>query len=399
MVDFSYKAYLTDNKVEVGNINASNKNDAIRQLAAKNKRVFAIEAGNEVKKTGSFLKSLRRPNLVRFFEDLSELINAGLTVDIALKVMAENEPNSTHRSLYSILLQGMTEGQSLSSACSKHEIIPLDAIALIKAGEKSGQLGEVIKIISKDLKQSKERRSELFEMLSYPVFLIVIMCFAIAAITGFLVPAIEPLFESSNQEIPWVLSFFQSIKNFLSGADVGILGVLIFVFALFLLPTTRAYFKPQMHRFILRLPIIGKAIKDANLARYFQGLSLLLFNHVSLQESLKLAAHSSSNLFIKKALEGITEEVIVGRPVPDVLAETKLFDPEIISVVKVGDQVNKLPSVLKRASELMDTRSKRKVKSIMAFITPAITIFMGLIVGTLAFSVMTALLSINELAV
>jgi len=161
----------------------------------------------------------------------------------------------------------------------------------------------------------------------------------------------------------------------------------------------RMLLKPRVHRTILSLPLIGKTLQDENLARYFQGLSILLQNGVAPQDALKLAAQSSRNIFLSENLEKVAEQVVVGQSIPDGLSKTKLIDPEILSVLKIGDQVNKLPSVLMRASELIDTRSRRKMKRVMAIFTPTITIFMGLIVGTLAFTVMTALLSVNELAI
>jgi len=399
MANFAYKAYLVNNKTETGKIVAGNKTDAIRQLSDQRKRVFSIEEEGNASHLKTTLIFDRSPDLVRVFEDLSELINAGLNVDLALKVMGENETNKVHRKFYNEISESFSEGKTLSSSCSKYEFIPSDTIALIKAGEQSGELGEVIKIISSDLKQSKERRQALFEVLSYPVFLIVVMILAIAAITGFLVPAIEPIFESSDKDIPWVLAFFKLLKSLANELGLGIIFVVLSLMILSLFASVRLYLLPYIHKMLLGIPLIGNAIRDANFARYFQGLSLLLLNNVPLQESLKLAAQSSRNIFLRRQLEKITNQVIAGRSVPEVISETKLFEPEIVSVIRVGDQVNKLPSVLKRASELLDVRSQRKIKSVMAFITPTITILMGLLVGALAFSVMSALLSINELAI
>ncbi|MEM8858057.1 MAG: type II secretion system F family protein [Chloroflexota bacterium] len=399
MASFSYKAYLSDNKTEAGKIEALDEREALRLLSKQSKRVFFIEEATKHSEQGIVLKFQKKPDLLRVFEDLSELISAGLNVDVALKLMTESEPNRVHRDFYNGLMTRITEGKSLSSALSQYEFIPSNIIALVQAGEHSGRLDEVIGIISEDISKSRERRRSITEILVYPIFLLFVMVVAIVAITEFLIPAIEPLFAASDNDIPFVFSIFKVIQSVIGSVWFLSTALVVLLTSLYLAISPQQKHTLLIHQILTHTPILGTLVSDANFSKYFQVLSLLLRNKVSLQEALKIAAQSCPNTYLKGKLTEAANEVTAGRTVPDVLSETGLFKADIISIVRVGDQVNKLSSVMSRAANLMDSRNHRKIKTFTALITPAITIIMGLLVGLIAYSVMEALLSINELAV
>jgi len=399
MPKFSYQAYLANGQIENGYLQASDKQEAIRQLTSQQKQVFQMEEV-PLKERGSFSISLSgKPDLQRFFEDLSELVASGIKVDTAIKIISDNASNNQTQEFAKAVLSDVVSGQSLFNALSNSTHVPDDVLGLISSGEESGRLHEVLSVISQSEKKARKRKSELFEILSYPVFLILVMIFAILAIAGFLVPAIEPLFSGSSQEPPFIL------KAFLLLRDVGdeLLFVTSAVFLVmvlaFTIPLTRSRLWKFVSYSVLKTPVIGNAVRWENTGRYLRSFSIMTDNNIPVHDAAKLAVTSIKNISIREKLSSVSSQLVEGQELPSVFDGTGVFEPEIISIISIGDRINKLATVSKRAADLLEARSDRSIKTLTAILSPTITILMGGLIGLLAYSVMTTLLSINQLAV
>jgi len=399
MPNFSYQAYLANGQLENGNLEASNEREAASLLSAQRKQVFRIKEVQTKSRASFNLNLSGKPDLQRIFEDLSELVASGMKVDVAIKIMSENASNRVNKKFAKDALSGIVSGQSLSASLSKIEFVTPDIVALIAAGEESGRLADVLSIISDDLKTNSQRKRELFETLSYPIFLIMIMFLAVFAIAGFLVPAIEPLFVGSGSEPPTVLKAFAVLRDISDELLFGIVTAVLVAGLSWALPSLRRPTSRSISYCILKLPTIGKAIQSANTGSFLRSLSIMAENSVPIHEAAKLAVDSVRNASIHERLIPVSSQLVEGKDLPNVLEDTGVFEPEIVSIISIGHRVNKLATVLKRSADLLDARSERTIKRLTALLAPSITIVMGLLIGTLAYSVMTALLSINELAV
>ena len=196
MPEFFYQAYLTDGRLEKGTIEANDSNDAAKRLAIQKKNVFKIKQAGQKPKGNISFPSSNKLDLLSFFEDLSDLSSAGLRIDTALAIMSDNaKSDKTSKNAVSALLEDLRSGMPFSKSLAKEKIAPSDIVALISVGEETGKLSEILPEIAATLKRTKERKKELIEKLTYPLFLIGVMFVAIFAIATFLVPAIDPLFD------------------------------------------------------------------------------------------------------------------------------------------------------------------------------------------------------------
>jgi len=398
MPSFAYHAQSQNGQTEKGTIEAATKTDALLKLASQRKQVFKLEESQSAKSKFTFDLSAK-PDLQKFFEDLAELVGSGMKVDVALKVMSENRNSKANQKLYDEVLAEIATGSSIAKSLSRQTSISPDVAALVAVGEESGQLVEVLPVLSETMKQARERSRDLFEALSYPCFLILVMIMAVFAIANFLIPSIEPLFDGSAEEIPFILSFFIGLREIADNLIFGILLISSSTALGMILPSSRAYLSNLFSWIMLRIPVLGQAVKLSNTSRYLRSLSIMLSNGVHLHEATRLAAESVSNTHIKFYLLLIPNSVTEGVDFPSALKQSGVFEPEVISIVSIGDQINKLDVMTKRAANLLDSRSDRTIKKLTAMVSPFVTILMGLVIGTLAYSVMTAMLSINDLAV
>ncbi len=179
---------------------------------------------------------------------------------------------------------------------------------------------------------------------------------------------------------------------------VGLLTVILLGFIFIPLMRTQSI-KIWFNNVLLRVPVAGMIIKHTTRARYLHSMSLLLSNGVPLHEAMRLSAVGAPVEKYKVNLENAREDVTGGMQFWRALENTKVFDESLISLVKLGEESNNLARIMGRAGVMSDTLMQRSISRILTFLTPAITIFLGLVVGTLVISVMTTLLSINEIAI
>jgi general secretion pathway protein F len=183
------------------------------------------------------------------------------------------------------------------------------------------------------------------------------------------------------------------------GAAMALFAALALFLPLSLLPWTRATATGIFQRIIIKFPLIGPIIRKSAQSRYLSSFALLVGNGVPMAKALELSALSAFLPAFKPGLLDIRDRVSAGAKLPSSLEESGLFDPRIVSLIAVGDEANRLPAVAGRAAQILETEAQNAIARCTAMLTPMITILMGLLIGGLAVSVMTALLSINEIAI
>ncbi|MCR4265787.1 type II secretion system F family protein [Nitratireductor sp. ZSWI3] len=401
---FSYRAYRPGGTVEAGRIEAENLQDASQQLLRVHKRPFSLE---EIGARSTVLGRLRTPreisgqrslNLGKLFSELSVLLDAGFTPVAALRIAASAESSPGARAKLSAIADELANGRSFSQAFAGLVQLPAEVRPMLASGESSGKIAEVISGLAESYRYRAEQRSAMLEALAYPAFLVLVIMGAVLFITLFLIPAIEPLFETDRASMPTTLMVFSLLGRLLNERWMVILTVVVAAGAGFLAAARSPAGRRISWNCLLHVPVVGRLIRETAIVRYLQVLSLLMGNSVPMIDALKLAAETCSVPNLQQRLSGIREDVAKGKRLNEACKQAGVFGGSTITLIEIGEEANNLPAVLRKASSLLDTQLKRSVGRLVTFLTPAITIFMGLMVGGLVVSVMTALLSINEVA-
>lgn len=405
---FRYRAYLANGTIDTGVVDARDRSDALKTLVAGGKSVFDLEeatAGKarpkpsgSTKRRSSFL-TLSRPKPEGLFAELAVLMRAGMTVVQALHAVADGEPEGLRKDLLERVIGALTSGRQASEAFAEAGAFRPDAVALIASGDAAGNLGEVFNLLAAENEAREKRRAEIREAMAYPLFLVFMMVVAVLMLTFVLVPSIAPVFDGADVETPPVVALLTSLRAFL--LDWGTLIVLLFA-ALALLLTLfgslRASAAGAFGGFMSRLPVVGSIRRKLELGRYLRSLSMMLRGGSSMASSLLLAARGSTNPAMRRQFEAVYDDVAHGQRLAFALRETGLFPPKVISLVTAGDNVNRLPDVTASAAEIVDSEARQRIKVLLSLMTPVMTILLGLMIGGLIVSIMTALLSINSAA-
>lgn len=402
MTRFSYQAYLPNGTSQEGVIDAANSQQAALLLSQDGKRVSRLEpTGAGRKSVGLFSHGdIRRSELELFFSNLCVLVSAGLGVDQALAAVLENASSPAAARFGKDIADRIAAGSSFTAALEATGGVPTDAIAMLSAGERSGDLAGSLSMLVEYQAKASEQRRQLTNMLLYPAFLLILVIAALVLIATYLVPALMPIFETTNSSPPLLITILNGISEALQSMGVTGLVALVATVAVLLFGIIRIGNKAELLGATLtRIPIVGQTITDSELARYLQSLSIQLKGGVELPSALAGSAGGLRLGTMRNELSGVRDKVLSGEHLIEAIKSCRYVNRSgIVSVLSAGSDANKLPQAMSHAAGILSARAQTRTERALTFLTPAITIFMGAIIGGLALSVMSALLSINELA-
>lgn len=407
-MNFQYRAYLKDGRSDAGELDAASKQDALRLLASKGLSVFELSEA-KLRASAADPDTLRRSrvsfsgshvNFSKLFSDLALLTGAGLTVTQSLRSMRSTETQAAQHTAIIGLLDKMGSGASAAASFAEIKSIPPESLGMISSGENAGRMAEIFAALAAQYEERAKLKAQLLDALAYPLFLVILMIAAILVLTFALVPSIAPIFENTGQSAPFIVTVLSSLRTGLtSGIAMAVLAAAALLLLLTFLPSIRAAASVAFHKFTHNLPLIGPIVRKSAQARYLSSFALLIGNGAPIAKALELAALSAVIPAFRPVLLSVRDSVSTGEKLPAALKRSGLFDQRIISLIAVGDEANRLPAVSKRAAQILESEAQKAIMRHTAMLTPLMTIIMGLLIGGLVISVMTALLSINEIAV
>lgn len=402
MPAFDYRAYLADGATETGVVDAPSRQEAARRLAQQGRRPFHLAPDDRgstrlLQPTGRFGLT-KRVDLGELFAELSVLLNAGFTIDRALGAVISGESNAQRRKQLQAVLDVTTSGRSIAEAFLTLPGISADVAALLASGERSGKMAYSCQRLAENFEARAKRRTAIIEALTYPAFLLVVMFGALIILATVLVPALEPIFEGSSAPRPFTMRMLSALGTVFSEYPfvfplVALIGLLVY-----LLASRSPAARNVLSRWSLKIPLLGPLITNAVLARYLETLSLLLGNGVTMSEALRLAGAISRHGPLRASFSIMEEEVANGARLHAAALKADVFDNPTLSLISLGDDANALPVVLDRAGKMLQSALTRRIDTLLKLLTPAMTISLGFLVGSLVVSVMTTILSINDLA-
>ena len=400
MPAFAYQALSADGSVKAGSIEAMDRSDALRQLARRGLQARSIQsqsaAGPEKKaqqpaeKTALFLT---KADVIRFTEDMGDLLGSGLQVEQALQAM-ENRSASKLGTLATQVRELVRNGVPLSAAlrqsCTSFDELYCNMIA---AGENSGALDDIMDRQARHLRLMEAVHAKVTGALIYPAFLFSSGGALAIIMVTYLLPKLATLLSGSGKEPPFMIKFSLALSDLLKNywwallILFALLGMILFV-----VRKTPA-FQSWWHRLMISLP----AIRDITRARFelqfFETLGSLLRGGVPLLPALELVRRAVTNLHLKHALtqaEGLVQE---GASLSHAMKKTKALDSQAIDVIRIGEDTGHLAEVLGKAATRMDVQLSRVIERVTALIQPCLLLVMAALVGGLVYTMVNIVFS------
>jgi type IV pilus assembly protein PilC len=334
-----------------------------------------------------------------FAKRLAFLIKAGVPILESLHMIREQTRSRKYGRMLDHIIDDISNGQSLSTSLKKfHRLFGDFAINIISVGEETGILSENLEYLADELKKRQALRRKVVGALVYPVFITIATLGITGLLTAYIFPKIMPIFNSLNVHLPLSTRILIFMSQFLRDWGIFlILGLLALVIA-----TVIAHRKSKkVHYFfdslILKTPLVGSMIQNYNLANISRTLSLLLKGGMTLSEAIPITARSTSNLVYRSEFEKLAVVVNRGEKISSHLRKYRKLFPDILAqIVSVGERSGNLSETLVYLSELYESEVEDSTKNLSSLIEPVLMVFMGLIVGFVAISVITPIYGITQ---
>ena len=403
MAQFSYKAIGRDGKSHAGTIEAEGLELASRNLRAQGLTLLKLESGAAAAATDGKTatgKPVGRQEILSMTSELSVLLRAGLPLDRALKVLIDMAAQPRMNLLLNDLLSAVKGGRALSQALQPHEqVFGTFYINMVRSGEASGQLSEVLDRLVEYLENAKANRETVISALIYPSILAVVSVLSIVLMLGFVVPQFESLFEDMGEALPpltqMVISGADFIKRF--GWLILLLVVGLAVYVRNWAGTEQG--RTSLHRRLLTLPMAGGIIFEFEVSKFARTAGTLIGNGVSLLKAISIAIETVDNRVIRESLAVLPPAVKAGKRMSVALEETGMFTPMVIQMVRVGEESGSLDQMLLELARVFDDHVQSGVKRGLTLLEPVLILGMGFVIAVIIIAILMGILSVNDLAV
>ena len=334
-----------------------------------------------------------------FVKRLSFLIKAGIPVRESLIMMREQTHEGGYASILDTIINNVSSGQNLSTSLSKLKNIFGDfVINIISFGEQSGILSENLEYVADELKKRNLLRKKIISAAIYPIIVTIATLGILIFLMVYLFPKIMPIFSSINMKLPLSTRIMIFISKFIihdGFLSIILLGVIIVIFLIILKKNSTVHF--YFDKSILKIPIIGKIIQDYNIANFTRTMGLLLKSGITLGEALPISAKTTSNLVYKQEFTMLSDVTNQGAKISTHLVKQRKLFPDIVTqIISVGEYSGNLSSSFIYLSEMYEEEIDDLTKNLSSLVEPVLMIFMGILVGFVAISIITPIYGITQ---
>lgn len=400
MTTFAYTALEPSGKKKTGFIEAADKDAAIATITADGRFVVDIreQALQREITLGGSNKKVTKSDIALFTRRLSDLSSAGLPLDRAIQVVAEQSESGALSSIAEQTLEDVRGGLSVSQALAKHPKVFNDVYTqTLRAGEASGQFPEVAGRLADFLESEVARRSQIVSALIYPGVLTATAVGVVLFLLLFVVPRLQGVFKSLGDDLPGPTKLLLGITGFLTNQWMIVVGGIIAIVVLYRLWAKTDAGALTRDRAILKFPVVGKVWQKALVSRFARVLGTLVYGGVPILESLSIAGLSAGNRVFKESSNQVADDVRDGRSIADAMRDSGAFPPVLTHMVAIGEETGDLPKMLGRVSDSLDFEVDNGMRRLTALVEPIIVLGMGGFVGFVVLAVLLPIFAAQDL--
>jgi len=416
MPQFAYKARRRSGEVVQGVLDVADRTAALTQIerlglfpvmvdGSKGAAAAAAEKPAAAKSglfSGSGKRRKRKPKLqelATFTQQLSNLLKCGMPLTVALQSMSHLESKGIPSDVSKELKQDVMEGKSLSDAMTKQTTVFSDLyINMVRAGEQSGALVEVLKRLATHYERFAEVQSKFISALIYPAIVACVGIVIVIFFMTFMLPKFMTIFDGLKVPLPWATRMLMNTSHFFGSLFHWIIIVLVIValVIIFIRFKSTPEGKRRIDSWKMNAPVLGKAVRLNLFGQFARTLSTLLVNGVPVLTALKITEQIVPNAVVKDAIIRTREEVTDGKTIAQPLARSKLFPQLMIDLLKIGEETGDVPGALQNIAETYENELSIQLRVMTNLIEPAMIIVMAVGVGFLLFSVLSAMFAITS---
>ncbi len=398
MPSFSYTAIDPAGKQVSGSIVVRNKSEVYRELESKTLTPIRVNAEADAKqekkrafaglgeKEKSGPTKLKRQELVLFTEELADLLDAGMQLERALKILHERQTNASIRAVAGVMRDEIREGSRFSKALGQASP-SFDELyrSLVAAGEASGSLPEILRRLVVNLKQLFDLQRRTAGAMIYPMTVLLACVVLLFVFSTVLMPSLSDMMEKTGQDLPMITELLIMFTDFMSKWWWVILSIIIIASTSFRVHIGTEKGRAWWDGYKMRRPAFGPVILGRFYAQFCHTLSNLVNNGVPLLNSLKLITRGTPNLYIRNHLENVVLDVGEGSSLARAMEATQAFPEALVDRVAIGEQTGELGKAFSKAATKYDEDLDVRISRLTTLVPTVMLVFVAMIVGVVAY--------------
>ena len=397
---FKYRVRSVSGKVSSGNVEAVSEAAAIELLEDKGLVVLALAEGGSGKKKSLLKINLGRvksKDIVIFSRQLSVMVSATVPIVQALKILAQQTANPIFVDKIMEMANDVDGGMKLSASMAKHrKVFSRFYIAMVKSGETSGKLDEVLQYLADQMEKDYDLTSRIKGAMIYPVFIVGGMILVGFLMMIFVVPNMTRMLEESDAELPFLTDVLISTSGFMQKFWWLIIAVVVvFVVLIRLWIKTKAG-KVTWDTAKIKIPIFGSLFQKIYIVRFSRSFATLVKGGVPVSASLRITSEVVDNEAYKELILDTIKEVEDGNSVSILLAKSELMPKMLSQMMSVGEQIGKLDSILEKLADFYSREIDSLVNGLTSLIEPLILMIMGVGVGGMVAAIMLPMFKLAQ---
>lgn len=338
-----------------------------------------------------------KKEVLKFTYSLETILESGIKITKGIKISMAQAKKGKFRDALELIYKEILSGKELYQALGAFpQYFDRTYIGLVQGGEYSGTLAQTFKRLSLILEKRMEMREKIKKAMLYPIIVTFVAFAIISFILLYIMPKFLKLFQGNKVELPKLTQKLLHLSNFFND-NILLIGSFLFflmVFFIIIFRTPRWLF--FFHKITLKLPIIGKFIRDIEIIRFTQGLALLLRSGVNIIKALEIVEASIKNTIIQKELKKVRKSLHSGIPLSKALENTKNFSLLTIQIIKLGEETGALTKLLTHLGNTLDRELENTIGNFIILLEPTIIIFLAINIGVVVLALFLPIMELSQ---
>lgn len=378
---YKYTIINKQGKKQTNTYKANSEKEVASMLREKHNIILKIEK-TKTEKSISFSKKISSKDLAVFCRQFQAMLKAGVPIINCLDIIIQQTTNKKFREIISDIYESLQKGFTLSEASSKYSnVFPSLFISMVEAGEASGNLDDIMDRLAIHFEKEFKINNKIKSAMTYPIVIAVVATAVVIFLLTSVMPTFLSMFQNSGIELPAITKALLSFSNFIKYQWYVIIIIIVLIPIIFKILLKNAANRLIFDKIKLKIPVVKYLNLKVATSRFTRTLSTLLSSGVPLINSLEIVAKVTGNEYIGKVILDSKEEVKKGVSLSDPLRRYNIFQPMVISMIKIGEDSGSLDEILSVTANFYDEEVDTAVNKLTTVVEPIMLVIMAVIVG------------------
>lgn len=398
MTRFIFTAKSSASEQVSGTLEAESETEALNKITKNGFFPLSLRKEQPAEQDSFFSPTIRKKELTGFTRELANLISAGVSILNSLALIEKETQNPQFRAMLKTVIESIKGGKTFSESLERYPRLFTEIYtSMIKTGEASGNLKEILKNLSEFMEKEEEFKETVLSALIYPFFVMAIGLLTVIILLVFVVPGLITMFADMGQSLPLptriLIGLSEGAVSF--GPVIALAAAAMVVFLKFWLATTKG--KLLYDELRIKAGLLGDISMKTEISRLMKSLSLLLSSGMIITSALDKACAITANSYLRGRLETVKRQLREGGRFSQALKALSLFPESMLNILSIGEETGSLDGSLRHVSEQYEQEIARKLKIFTRILEPLIILLIGSVVAFIIIAMLLPIFEINFL--